>query len=176
MRHWRHSAVSGVCEIPLPVTMAASTICENQKEALMPEKPTIDELQAFLEKEFPQATITVETLEDGQVWVRQPVDHSHLRPGGTVSGPTMMATADCAAYVAVLARIGIVPLAVTSNLNINFLRKPEAGQPLMAKASILHLGRRSALSEVEIFSEGGSEKPVAHAVVTYALPSSQTGP
>ncbi|WP_339804393.1 PaaI family thioesterase [uncultured Marinobacter sp.] len=129
-------------------------------------------LQAFLMQEFPQATITVEQVSEEAVWVRQPVDESHLRPGGTVSGPTMMSSADTAAYVAVLAHIGIVPLAVTSNLNINFLRKPEAGKALLAKGTVLHLGRRSVLSEVNIYSEGNLEKAVAHAVVTYAIPSS----
>ncbi len=133
-----------------------------------------EELQAFLDREFPQSTVVVDQVADDEIWARQPVDESHLRPGGTVSGPTMMATADCAAYIAVLAHIGIVPLAVTSNLNINFLRKPEAGQAIVAKASILHLGRRSALSEVEIFSEGDLSKPVAHSVVTYAIPSSRS--
>lgn len=123
-------------------------------------------------QEFPQATITVEEVSEEAVWVRQPVDESHLRPGGTVSGPTMMASADTAAYVAVLAHIGIVPLAVTSNLNINFLRKPEAGKALLAKGTVLHLGRRSVLSEVNIYSEGNLEKAVAHAIVTYAIPSS----
>lgn len=133
---------------------------------------TAEELQAFLMQEFPQATITVEEVSEEAVWVRQPVDESHLRPGGTVSGPTMMASADTAAYVAVLAHIGIVPLAVTSNLNINFLRKPEAGKALLAKGTVLHLGRRSVLSEVNIYSEGNLEKAVAHAIVTYAIPSS----
>jgi len=107
--------------------------------------------------------------------VRQPVDDSHLRPGGTVSGPTMMAVADTAAYVAILSHIGIVPLAVTSNLNINFLRKPDAGKALLARSILLHLGRRSVLTEVRIYSEGHLEKPVAHAIVTYAIPSSHRG-
>ncbi|WP_328189193.1 PaaI family thioesterase [Marinobacter sp. OP 3.4] len=133
---------------------------------------TAYELQSFMRTEFPQATITVEQVNEQEAWVRQPVDESHLRPGGTVSGPTMMATADTAAYVVVLAHIGIVPLAVTSNLNINFLRKPESGKALLARGTLLHLGRRSVLTEVNIYSEGHLQKPVAHAVVTYAIPSS----
>lgn len=92
----------------------------------------------------------MESVDESEAWVRQPVDESHLRPGGTVSGPTMMATADTAAYVVVLSHIGIVPLAVTSNLNINFLRKPESGKALLAKGTLLHLGRRSVLTEVNI--------------------------
>lgn len=135
-------------------------------------KASADELQTFMSDEFPQATITVEQVNAEGVWVRQPVDDSHLRPGGTISGPTMMATADTAAYVVVLSHIGIVPLAVTSNLNINFLRKPESGKSLLARGTLLHLGRRSVLTEVNIYSEGHMEKPVAHAVVTYAIPSS----
>jgi len=116
----------------------------------------------------------VQQIDETQTWVRQPVDETHLRPGGTVSGPTMMATADTAAYVVVLSHIGIVPLAVTSNLNINFLRKPASGKALLARGTLLHLGRRSVLTEVNIFSEGDLEKPVAHAVVTYAIPSAHT--
>lgn len=135
---------------------------------------TAGELQTFMISEFPQATITVEGVDEQEIWVRQPVDESHLRPGGTVSGPTMMATADTAAYMTVLSCIGIVPLAVTSNLNINFLRKPESGKALLARGTLLHLGRRSVLTEVNIYSEGHLEKPVAHAVVTYAIPSSHT--
>ncbi|MFL1482497.1 PaaI family thioesterase [Marinobacter sp. LN3S78] len=135
---------------------------------------TAYELQSFMRTEFPQATITVEQVNEQEAWVRQPVDESHLRPGGTVSGPTMMATADTAAYVVVLAHIGIVPLAVTSNLNINFLRKPESGKALLARGTLLHLGRRSVLTEVNIYSEGHLQKPVAHAVVTYAIPSSHS--
>ena len=132
------------------------------------------ELQEFISTEFPQTTVTVEQVDEREAWVRQPVDESHLRPGGTVSGPTMMATADTAAYVVVLSHIGIVPLAVTSNLNINFLRKPASGKALLAKGTLLHLGRRSVLTEVNIYSENHLEKPVAHAVVTYAIPSSHS--
>lgn len=140
----------------------------------MPIQATAYELQAFMQTEFPQSTITVEQVDEQETWVRQPVDESHLRPGGTVSGPTMMALADTAAYVLVLAHIGIVPLAVTSNLNINFLRKPESGKALLARGTLLHLGRRSVLTEVNIYSEGHLQKPVAHAVVTYAIPSSHS--
>lgn len=135
-------------------------------------RASAEELQSFMSSEFPQATITVEKVDEQEAWVRQPVDDSHLRPGATVSGPTMMAVADTAAYVTVLSHIGIVPLAVTSNLNINFLRKPDSGKALLARSTLLHLGRRSVLAEVRIYSEGHPEKPVAHAIVTYAIPSS----
>jgi uncharacterized protein (TIGR00369 family) len=131
-------------------------------------------LQRFLDEEFPQSSISVERVDEEGVWVRQPVDVAHLRPGGTVSGPTMMATADCAAYVVILSRIGIVPLAVTTNLTINFLRKPSADRTITARATLLKLGRRLALSEVNLYSEG-EPAPVAHAVVTYAIPERSEG-
>jgi uncharacterized protein (TIGR00369 family) len=91
-----------------------------------------------------------------------------VRPGGTISGPTMMALADFAMYVAVLAAIGPVPLAVTINLNINFLRKP-APRDLVAEARLLKLGKRLAMGEVTICSDGESE-PVAHVTSTYSIP------
>lgn len=134
---------------------------------------TAADIQAFMDDAFPQSTIRVDEVSDQGGWIRLPVDETHLRPGGTVSGPTMMAVADTAAYIVVFSQIGIVPLAVTSNLNINFLRKPEPGKALLAKGTVLHLGRRSLLAEVSIYSEGHREKPVAHAVVTYALPASR---
>lgn len=133
---------------------------------------TADQIQTFMNDAFPQSTITVEEVNDQGAWIRLPVDKTHLRPGGTISGPTMMSIADTAAYIVVLSHIGIVPLAVTSNLNINFLRKPESGKALLADGTLLHLGRRSVLTEVNIYSEGHLDKPVAHAVVTYAIPSS----
>jgi uncharacterized protein (TIGR00369 family) len=96
------------------------------------------------------------------------VNELSLRPGGTISGPTMMALADFAMYVAVLGGIGPVPLAVTINLNINFLRKP-AQRDLLAEARLLRLGRRLATGEVTIRSDG-EEKPVAHVTSTYSIP------
>ncbi|MEP1265743.1 MAG: PaaI family thioesterase, partial [Marinobacter sp.] len=94
----------------------------------------------------------------------------HLRPGGTVSGPAMMALADVALYAALLGKIGLVPLAVTSNLNINFLRKPVAHSPIRARASMLRVGKTSGVGEVYILSDG-LEDPVAHATITYAIPA-----
>ena len=91
-----------------------------------------------------------------------------LRPGGTVSGPTMMALADAAMYAAVLGRLGRLEMAVTQNLNINFLSRPEPVD-LIARAEVLKLGRRTVVMDVKIFSEGRPE-PVAHATGTYSLP------
>lgn len=133
-------------------------------------RPTADALSAFLRAEFPQNRCTLEALEaDGSVVVAHPVGESELRPGGTVSGPVMMTLADVALYVAILARIGIVPLAVTTNLSINFLRKPRADRRVVARCRLMKLGRTLAVGEVWIFSEGEDE-PVAHATGTYAIP------
>ena len=91
-----------------------------------------------------------------------------MRPGGTISGPTMMALADVALYVAVLAAIGPVPLAVTINLNINFLRKP-AQADLIAEARLMKIGKRLAVGEVTIYSDGSADA-VAHVTSTYSIP------
>lgn len=133
-------------------------------------RPTQAELTAFLRAEFPQTRCTIEELdEDGSVVVAHPVGVAELRPGGTVSGPVMMTLADVALYVAILAQIGIVPLAVTTNLSINFLRKPRADRRVVARCRLLKLGKTLAVGEVYIYSEGEDE-PVAHATGTYAIP------
>ena len=93
-----------------------------------------------------------------------------LRPGGTVSGPTPMAMADCAIYAALLTAIGPVALAVTTNLTMNFLRKAPAGSDLVAEATVMKLGRRLAVAEARLRAENG-EEIVAHATAAYAIPS-----
>jgi uncharacterized protein (TIGR00369 family) len=132
------------------------------------------ELTAFLQAEFPQNRCTLEELdeEDGSVVVAHPVGEAELRPGNTVSGPVMMTLADVALYIAILARIGIVPLAVTTNLSINFLRKPRADRRVVARCRLMKLGRSLAVGEVWIFSEG-EEEPVAHATGTYSIPTAR---
>lgn len=92
-----------------------------------------------------------------------------LRPGGTVSGPTLMALADLAMYVMLLSAIGPVGLAVTTNLNINFLRKGQPGQDVVAAARLLKLGKRLAVGEVILLS-GTSPDPIAHVTLTYSIP------
>jgi uncharacterized protein (TIGR00369 family) len=139
----------------------------------MPVVMTVDELERFLAAEFPQVFnpdggLSIEALWDGGCRVRQAFRELHVRPGGTISGPTMMALADFAMYVAVLAAIGPVPLAVTINLNINFLRKP-AQRDLTAEARLLRLGKQLATGEVTIRSDG-EEEPVAHVTSTYSIP------
>src|SRR2546428_8912496 len=120
----------------------------------MPVMMTVGELERFFLAEFPQVFHAESGLAIEAVWergcrVRQAFRQRSLRPGGTISGPTMMALADFAMYVAVLAAIGPVPLAVTINLNINFLRKPSA-RDLTAEARLLKLGKRLAPGEVAI--------------------------
>ncbi len=133
-------------------------------------RPSQADLAAFLQTEFPQNRCTLEDMdEDGSVVVAHPVGERELRPGGTVSGPVMMTLADVALYIAILARIGIVPLAVTTNLSINFLRKPRADRRVVARCRLLKLGKALAVGEVYIYSEGEDE-PVAHATGTYSIP------
>ena len=139
----------------------------------MPVLMTVDELERFLSAEFPQvfnaeSGLAIDAVWNGGCRVRQAFRDLHLRPGGTISGPTMMALADFAMYVAVLAAIGPVPLAVTINLNINFLRKP-ARRDLTAEARLLKLGKQLATGEVTIRSDG-EEEPVAHVTSTYSIP------
>jgi uncharacterized protein (TIGR00369 family) len=139
----------------------------------MPVVMTVKELERFLLAELPQVFHSNSGLAIEAVWergcrVRQAFREVSLRPGGTISGPTMMALADFAMYVAVLAAIGPVPLAVTTNLNINFLRKPVPGD-LVAEARLLKIGKRLATGEVTIRSDGETE-PVAHVTSTYSIP------
>ena len=134
---------------------------------------TVDELGRFLATEFPQvfhdrSGLAIEEVWHGGARVRQAYHAQSVRPGGTISGPTMMALADFAMYVGLLASIGPVPLAVTTNLNINFLRKPGA-RDLIAECRLLKLGRRLAVGEVSIRSDG-QEDPVAHVTSTYSIP------
>jgi uncharacterized protein (TIGR00369 family) len=134
---------------------------------------TVDALERFLTAEFPQAFhdrsgLSIEEVWQGGARVRQAYQAQFVRPGGTISGPTMMALADFAMYVGVLASIGPVPLAVTTNLNINFLRKP-ATRDLLAECRLLKLGQTLAVGEVTIRSDGQDE-PVAHATSTYSIP------
>lgn len=140
----------------------------------MPVLMTAAELERFLAAEFPQvfnseSGLSIEALWEGGCRVRQAFRELHIRPGGTISGPTMMALADFAMYVAVLAAIGPVPLAVTINLNINFLRRALPGQDVLAAAKLLKLGKRLAVGEVNLLS-GSSPDLVAHVTATYSIP------
>ena len=134
-------------------------------------KITVDEFNALMAKEMPWAVETGMVAEDiGRDFatVRLPFNDSMLRPGGTVSGPTMMALADATMYAVVLGGIGIVKLAVTTSFNINFLHRPSPAD-LMAEGRLLKLGKRLAVIEVTLHSDGHDE-PVAHATGTYSIP------
>lgn len=128
-------------------------------------------LNAFLGGAFPQIAdqVRVESVDERLLVARLLADDRHLRPGNTVSGPAMFALADVAIYLAILARIGEVALAVTANATIDFLRKPASGRDLLAECRILKLGRSLAVGECLIFPEGGAE-PVARCSMTYAIP------
>ena len=127
------------------------------------------EMEAFFSKEFPQASFVIESFDEGSVTIRRKVDEGDLRPGGTVSGPTMMGLADCAIYAAILREIGLVALAVTTSLNINFLRRPVADKDILGVCKILKLGKKLAIGEVTIYSEF-DDRPIAHSVGTYSIP------
>ncbi len=126
------------------------------------------EMEAFFSKEFPQANFVLEAFDEDSVTIRRKVDTEDLRPGGTVSGPTMMGLADCAIYVTILREIGLVAHAVTTSLNFNFLRKPVADKDILGVCRILKLGKTLAVGEVTIYSEG-DDRPIAHSVGTYSI-------
>lgn len=130
---------------------------------------TRDQVAAFMAQEFPQARVVIEAVGDLGATVSLPVGQDDLRPGGTVSGPTLVAVADTALYAALLGEIGIVPLAVTTSLTINFLRKPAAGRRVIGVCKLMKIGRALAVGEVSLYSEGQVE-PVAHVVGTYSIP------
>ena len=135
-------------------------------------KMTAPELDAFLYSRFPEnyeRLFRVEQVEDDFAQIRLVYHPRQLRPGGTIAGPALMTLADTAVYVVLLAMIGPVELAVTTSLNINFLRKP-APVDVIAKARLLKLGKRLAVGEVTMYSEGDAQ-PVAHATVTYSIPA-----
>ncbi|WP_090194673.1 PaaI family thioesterase [Pseudomonas pohangensis] len=113
--------------------------------------------------------LRIDRLDVQGARARVPYQGKLVRPGGTLSGPTIMALADAAMYAVVLGRLGRVEMAVTANLNINFLSKP-AALDLLAEARILRLSRRQAVCEVGIFSAGAEDELVAHVTGTYALP------
>lgn len=134
-------------------------------------------LEVFLAQEFPQVAedFVVEDVAAHRGRIRLRVTERHLRPGGTVSGPSIFALADVAMYLALLAMIGPEALAVTTNCAIDFMRKPAAGCDLIAEARILKLGRVLAVGDVLIFSDG-AEAPVARASLTYSIPPRKAGP
>lgn len=130
---------------------------------------TKQEIENFLKTDFPQAKCTIETVGEQSATVRHAIGFDELRPGGTVSGPTLMTIADCALYIAILGEIGIVSLTVTTSLTINFMRKPSSTKDIIGRCSLLKVGKSLIVGEVLLYSEG-DEKPVAHVVGTYSVP------
>lgn len=129
------------------------------------------EVTEFLSEVFPQVKndFTIESLDDMTASVRLNVEERHLRPGGTVSGPSIFALADVAIYITLLGMIGREALTVTTNCSIDFMRKPAANTDLIAECRLLKLGRTLAVGDVLIYSDGMSD-PVARASLTYAIP------
>lgn len=125
----------------------------------------------FLKREFPQSLIKceIESVVERGASIVYHIDEQDLRPGGTVSGPTMMTAADYALYVAILGEIGIVGLTVTTNLNVNFLRKPSAGQNIRGVCKLIKVGKALVVGEVYLYSIGLDE-PIAHVTGTYSIP------
>lgn len=137
----------------------------------MSVKMTAEELMVFLDREFPQVSgeFAIEEVGDMQIRTRLLVAERHLRPGGTVSGPSIFALADVSVYLGILAMIGPQGLAVTTNCSIDFMRKPAAGVDLIAECRLLKLGRVLAVGDVLIYSDDMSA-PVARASLTYSIP------
>lgn len=144
---------------------------------LVDNQPAItkEELLNTLSEEFPQVfdkhkIFDIEHVGYGDVRFRLHTQEKHLRPGGTVSGPTMMMLADCTSYVSVLSVLGKVLLAVTTNLNINFLRKPPKGD-LICEAQPLKVGKSLMVIETTLYgADDPDKKTVAHATMTYSIP------
>lgn len=136
-------------------------------------KMTREDLGQFIKEVFPQVAndFTVEDVAPMEITMRLNVGERHLRPGGTVSGPSMFGLADVAIYLAIMAMIGPKALAVTTNASFDFMRKPAAGVDLIAKCRLLKLGRVLAVGDVLLYSEGMAE-PVARASMTYSIPPS----
>jgi uncharacterized protein (TIGR00369 family) len=140
----------------------------------MTTRMTAAAIEAYLDEVFPQIhhggrSYFVEDVGPMTARMRCDYHEKHLRPGGTISGPTMMALADLALYAAILAQIGPVGLAVTTSLSFNFLRKPGRAA-LIGEAKLLKLGKRLAVGEVCLYSQGEPEM-VCHATGTYSIPA-----
>ncbi len=137
----------------------------------MSDAPPVDAaaVRAFFAAQFPRNDCIVDHVDAASATIRHPVGIDQLRPGGTVSGPVLMTVADVALYAAILGRIGIVPLAVTVSLTVNFLRRPSARADIVGVATLMKVGRTLVVGDVWLSSDGDPQ-PVAHAVGTYALP------
>ncbi|MBL4784707.1 MAG: PaaI family thioesterase [Cohaesibacteraceae bacterium] len=138
-----------------------------------PLKLSCQDVSSLLDEIFPQLleggkSYFVDWIKPGETQMRLVADQRHLRPGGTVSGPALMALADVSAYVIILATLGPVALAVTTSLNINFMAKPGPGD-ILGHCKVMKFGKRLVVVEVDIFAENQTEL-VAHATATYSIP------
>ena len=142
----------------------------------MPSRLSRAELDAILAEDAPFADhhgFAVESLSDGGARCRLPFSDLSIRPGGTIAGPSMFALADFALWVAVMTRVGPQPLAVTTDMTIHFMAKPERGD-LIADARVIKTGKRLCVGEVSVFNaEDPDEVPVSHVVGTYSVPPRQ---
>jgi|TARA_B100001564_G_C20452589_1_gene584158 uncharacterized protein (TIGR00369 family) len=132
---------------------------------------TIQELTEYVEEIFPQIKDDFEILEISEQGsrVKLRVALKHLRPGNTVSGPSIFYLVDCSAYMAVCARLGREALAVTTNCSIDFMRKPSGDNDLIANCELLKVGKNLVVADAKVYSEG-TQKPVARATITYSIP------
>ncbi|MDD9722655.1 PaaI family thioesterase [Sulfitobacter sp. PR48] len=137
----------------------------------MPAVMTAEQLTSFMKEVFAQVAddFAIDDVGEGEITMRLLTQDRHLRPGGTISGPAMFALADVAAYLVTLAMIGPQALAVTTNCSIDFMRKPQAGVELVARARLLKLGKQLSVTDVMLYSVG-LDAPVARASLTYAIP------
>ncbi len=136
-----------------------------------PAKIAVDDFNTILREELPWAVdtgMTLESIHNGSATMKLPYHHRSTRPGGSISGPHIMMLADACMYAVVLSMIGSVKLAVTTNFNINFLRKPTESD-LIAEGSIIKLGKRLAILEVSVYA-GEKNQLIAHATGTYSIP------
>lgn len=130
---------------------------------------TQEEVIAFFAAQFPQANCVIQAIGDRGATVVRAIGEADLRPGGSVSGPVLMAVADIALYAAILGEAGIIPMAVTTNFTINFMHKPDARKAIVGVCTLLKVGRTQAVGEVYLYSEG-SPVVLAHATGSYHLP------
>lgn len=133
-------------------------------------------LMDFLARDFPQVAGDFDIVDVSPPFLTMALQAQkhHLRPGGTVSGPTMFGLADVTAYFCILSVLGPVGLAVTTNCSIDFMRKPQPGR-LLCRMEVLKLGRALAVCEGRVFTQGGEDKPVARASLTYSIPPRPVG-
>lgn len=136
------------------------------------QRVTKDDIAEFMKTDFPQAKCTIDSVGEKSAVIRQAIGFDELRPGGTVSGPVLMTVADCALYVAILGEIGIIPLAVTTSLSINFMRKPSSDKDIIGECTLLKVGKSLIVGEVSLYSEGDANA-VAHVVGTYSVPQAK---